>query len=80
MMADSERNLIEEVDYLSGCVFAHDVISLHLSKILIAAGAIESVNLETILLEAETATTRLPLELQEGYSATFEKLRENLEL
>ena len=33
-MADSERNLVEEVDYLSGCVFAHDVISLHLAKIL----------------------------------------------
>ena len=77
-MADSERNLIEEVDYLSGCLFAHDVISLHLAKILVAAGAIESFDLETILFEAETAASRLPEELQEGYSATLAKLREEL--
>ncbi len=32
-MADSERNLIEEVDYLSGVVFAHDVITLHLGSV-----------------------------------------------
>ena len=78
-MADSERNLIEEVDYLSGCVFAHDVISLHISKILIAAGAIESFDLETILFEAEMENSRLPEEIQEGYCATLQKLRESLQ-
>ena len=78
-MADSERNLIEEVDYLSGCVIAHDFISLHLAKILVAAGAIESFDLEGIMFEAEMATSRLSPEIQEGYSATLQKLRENLD-
>ena len=78
-MSDSERNLVEEVNYLSGCVFAHDVISLHLAKILIATGAIESFDLETILFEAEMADSNLPEELQEGYRATLHKLQENLQ-
>ena len=78
LMADSERNLMEEVGYLSGCVFAHDIISLHLSKILIDAGVIESFGLETILSAAETADRSLPQELQEGYRATLQKLRENI--
>ena len=77
-MADSERNLIDEVNYLSGAVFAHDVISLHLAKILIAAGVIESFGIETILFEAETADSGLLEEMQEGYRATLQKLKENL--
>ena len=78
-MSSTERNFIEEVDYLSGCVFAHDVISLHLAKILIASGAIESSDLETILFEAEMESDRLPEETQEGYRATLHKLQEELQ-
>ena len=78
-MADSERNLIEEVDYLSGCVVAHDFISVHLAKILVATGAIESVDLEGIMLEAEIATSRLSPEMQEGYSTTLQTLRGSLD-
>ena len=37
----AERDLLEEVNYLSGCAFAHDVIVGHFAAILIAAGAIE---------------------------------------
>ena len=75
----SERNLTEEVNHLSGCVFAHDVVSLHLAKILIASGTIESFDLETILFDAEMESNRLPEEVQEGYRETLHKLQENLQ-
>ena len=78
-MMSSERNLIEEVNHLSGCMFAHDVISLHLAKILIASGAIESFDLESILFDAEMESDRLPTEIQEGYRETLHKLQENLQ-
>ena len=78
-MAPSERNLTEEVNHLSGCVFAHDVISLHLAKILIASGALESFDLESILFDAEMESDRLPAEIQDGYRETLHKLQESLQ-
>ena len=75
----SERNLTEEVNYLSGCVFAHDVVNLHLAKILIASGAIESFDLESIIFDAEQASSRLPEEIQEGYRETLHKMYDGLQ-
>ena len=73
----AERDLLEEVNYLSGCAFAHDVIVGHFAAILIAAGAIEKDGLETIINGMESAAGRLPSELHDGYLATLQKLREN---
>ena len=75
----SERNIVEEVNHLSGCVFAHDVISLHLAKILIASRVISSDDLETILFEAEMESKDLPDEIQEGYRETLNKLYDGLQ-
>lgn len=74
----SEQELMEAVNYLSGCVYAHDTISLHLAKILIETGAIEASGLRTILFEIETAESQLPEELREGYRETIQKLAGNL--
>ena len=74
----ADRDLLEEVNYLSGCVFAHDVTVGHLAKILIAAGAIEKDGLEAIIDGMEDSTGRLPSELYDGYQATLQKLRESL--
>ena len=73
----AERDLLEEANYLSGCVFAHDVIAGHFAAILIAAGAIEKDGLETIINGMESAAGRLPSELYDGYLATLQKLRES---
>ena len=74
----AERDLLEEVNYLSGCAFAHDVIVGHFAAILIAAGAIEKDGLEAIINGLEGSAGRLPSELYDGYQATLQKLRENL--
>ena len=72
------RDLLDEVNYLSGCVFAHDVAITHLAKILIEAGVIEQVGLEAIIDAMERSVAKLPIELNEGYLETLQKMRRDL--
>ena len=74
-----ERNLLEEVNELSGSVIAHDVLILHMAKILIAAGAVSEEDMGALILGMKSETDNFPSEIQEGYRMTMEKLEIELD-
>ena len=76
-MAKEERNAIEEINQLSGSVIAHDDLLVHISKILIASGAIDCDGLQEIV-ETMEETASYPEEIMVDYKGTLEKFRDGL--
>ena len=76
----TERNPIDELDYLSGTVLAHEEVIKLLSRIIIEAKAVEPVIFDSflaeILVRPYASIKSENSELSDGYNAAVNKISE----
>ena len=82
----SERNLIDEIDYMSGLIYANEIFTRHIAKILIASGAIDGDSLYDLInqisneIEIGMADKNQPAEFHEGYRSYLTQMIEGVKL
>ena len=76
----TERNAIEELDYLSGSILAHEVYLTHVSKMLVASGIITERDLRSLVMQlsdTEMDSFELP-ELRAGFKDALQKIHDGI--
>ena len=71
-----ERNLLEEVNYLSGVMFAHDALVQHIGLILIEAEALRPAQITQAV--ANMMEANVPEEIAEGFRETLKQFNEKV--
>ena len=79
-MQQAERNLSEEIDYLSGAIFAHEILLIHLAKVLVVAEITDENSLQQLLTQlsnARLAHSDVPM-FDTGYREALRKISDSL--
>lgn len=75
-----ERDPLEELSYMSGVLFAHEILMAQLAKVMIASGIISHTGVREVLeqLEATYVGQEDYPDFETGYDETVRKLTDRI--